>query len=1346
MPTTTAVRARPNPESLRQRLGVVRRRLRLVAATRGIGWLISASLVPLLVGGLLDWRFQLPPLVRGVLLVATLAMAGTVAVRYLFRPMAGQTDDLTLALRIEERFPGFNDALASTVQFLGRAEGDVPLESESLRRAAIEGTLGRAQGLDFTRVVDSRGLRSAVLTAAMVVAAFVALAVVFPVTARTALVRIADPFGRHEWPRQTQIEVVTPRERIGRNEAFEVRAALHGVIPDQASVTVEYDGLPPITLTGEVAKADPSSGRFLARLPPDRVQRSFRFRVAANDAVSRDYSVVVLPPPVLVPLGPDEPSPRVQLFYPRYTDLASPATLPAGTGNVEAVSGTAVSFRARADRALRSAAIEFLPEERATAPCLFLSALGARHVLAVASAIAGGHTVWSPVPALLDEDHCAFTVDFLPRANGLYALHFEDQSGLAGNRIFELHLRADPAPAVQLDRPSPARDLLSVLPDATLTLHATADDPIFAVRNVFLEYRVGRDALPARLSLYDRDTLAARIAPVAGPGVLAAPPRPRPQRVEIDQPLPVESLVHDDGSPPREGEAILLTVCADDFDDVTLDKQPGRSHEVEIHIVGREALDVAINQEQTRLQRDLLRTREKERDALSKVTSVENDLKKGTPFGPDQLDQVLQAEQAQQQVREQITTEKDGLRARAERVLETLRQNHLTNSPERGRVQDVARELDRLSGAELNQAESQLASARTRAELPEEKPAAEREPANEARRAQARAAEEAARDKMAEAAKAGEAAEHAPDQKESARLKAEAETARKQAETLQDKARELSQSVKEPSRDSPDSSASARPREALSDARHHQEEIEKTLTELLQRMEPWTSSREIKGEAGRLLQEQQKLQTAVEELSQRKDIQPGASRENLTDAQRAELDAMSSAQKKLEERTTQLLDKMGRVAEERKQKDPATAQELQDARERAVSENITSKMQEAADQVSKNQLGKARKNQRDSAAALKQLLKDLEERREAELERLAKKSREAEKELDQLFQEQERLKKKMKEAEAIADPKQREEALQSLHRQQKELNDKAKDLLQRLTRDDSAGRGRQSLGQAAEKMEQAAQQLSRGEDANPAMDDALDRLDEARAEAEQNTDRVEDELGREQRARIADILKRFKERQDALVAETVRVQRRLRETAEKGAITRPFRSSLGDLATNQDDLGKEVVELAKKELKDTPVFAGLAKRSADAMAAAGRRLSRVRAPGFPPDRLPDVEAASLQATAARRLEQVMSAIKDDDSGGRLSRASGGGGGSGAGGAGDEGLPPTAQLKVLRKMQQDINRRTESFARDHQDPEKIDDAAKSQLQAIMTDQKDVSELLEQLRGGAEPESAPEGGRP
>ena len=75
---------------------------------------------------------------RGVILTGLLTGAGIIVYRMLVKPLSEPTDDLSLALRVEERFPSLNDALASTMQFLERGDAGGPQgESQSLRRETV---------------------------------------------------------------------------------------------------------------------------------------------------------------------------------------------------------------------------------------------------------------------------------------------------------------------------------------------------------------------------------------------------------------------------------------------------------------------------------------------------------------------------------------------------------------------------------------------------------------------------------------------------------------------------------------------------------------------------------------------------------------------------------------------------------------------------------------------------------------------------------------------------------------------------------------------------------------------------------------------------------------------------------------------------------------------------------------------------------------------------------------------------------------------------------------------------------------------------------------------------------
>src|SRR5262249_3599629 len=149
-------------------------------------------------------------------------------------------------------------------------------------------------------------------------------------------------------------------------------------------------------------------------------------------------------------------------------------------------------------------------------------------------------------------------------------------------------------------------------------------DPFFAVRSVWLEYRCGASE-PFRVVPLTGPGLTAKdllTAPLAWPGLGVAASRVKPTLLLIERPLELARLRHADGSAPREGDEITVRVCADDFDDVTPGKGPGRTEAVTLRVVSQPALKVALSREEGRLQQELADVLKQQRDALRQVNEV----------------------------------------------------------------------------------------------------------------------------------------------------------------------------------------------------------------------------------------------------------------------------------------------------------------------------------------------------------------------------------------------------------------------------------------------------------------------------------------------------------------------------------------------------------------------------------------------------------------------------------------------------------------------------------------------------------------------------------------------------
>ncbi len=134
--------------------------------------------------------------------------------------------------------------------------------------------------------------------------------------------------------------------------------------------------------------------------------------------------------------------------------------------------------------------------------------------------------------------------------------------------------------------------MLTVLADAVLPVEVIADDPIYAVRSVTLSYRTHRTDPPRYLSVYDYRTARRGNDGCWQRGrARRSLTRSRPcscdrTHLECRRSLALAALTHLDGTSLQEGDVLILQALADDFDDVTVNKQPGRSGEIEIRIVG----------------------------------------------------------------------------------------------------------------------------------------------------------------------------------------------------------------------------------------------------------------------------------------------------------------------------------------------------------------------------------------------------------------------------------------------------------------------------------------------------------------------------------------------------------------------------------------------------------------------------------------------------------------------------------------------------------------------------------------------------------------------------------------
>ena len=701
-------------ESLTDDLAHLGRTRKLVAVAAGSFALVAVVLVCVTLAGVLDVAFHLPPLARALALAITLSLGGIIWFRGVARALALRTDSLSIAVELEEKYPVLNDALASAISFLDDRDAEERGVSNRLQAAAIRSAHRLADRYEFRRMVPTGACWRTAWAFGLAVAVAVPLILVNRERAATAFVRLTDPFGLHPWPTKTRIEILSPANlpiRIPKGEPFELKFVVRGVIKDRATVTFhlnagdEFEEQYPLAVGNDPNHA--SAAVVSTKVDPNRLPNSFTFRVVSNDADTEWQKVEVVPPPRLIPLD-GRASPRFWIVPPAYTGLPS-RELPEGEVLAFPV-GSVVSMRAATDVRLSAATLSFMGDKTAIERTAPLAALGHLNPLAAAGSIPLAEAMGSDLPLSLDASGRIVSATFSPSMTGSYALKLTDETGLTGTRVIDIRLAPDPPPIVTLIHPAIGKDPAILTPGALMPVHVAAGDKVYAVRRVFLEYRVGREGTYRTIELSDaRD--ATRGLTAIGGGLLATV-LVRPITAEARLFVPVAEFKHDDGTPVRAGDTIFVRGAADDWDDVSPAKEPGRSDgEVEIHIASADAIEAWLQRELVAMRPDLIRLRDQQRDARSRTLDVAP-----RPDGtlvPADRDRLLGVEYHQDQILGKIGDPRDGLWAKAETLRETIRVNNLARSNTTDRVGRVADELGRLKERDLPVIKPSLAEARS---------------------------------------------------------------------------------------------------------------------------------------------------------------------------------------------------------------------------------------------------------------------------------------------------------------------------------------------------------------------------------------------------------------------------------------------------------------------------------------------------------------------------------------------------------------------------------------------------------------------------------------------------------
>jgi hypothetical protein len=1306
------------------RIAALRGQVRRLLALHGFSRLVTGLVAAVVVAGLADWLFHLVPEVRLVLLLGVIALGTWLVVTRVLKPLIVKFADLDIALRIESRWPGLNDRLASTVQFLRQTRDDDRLGSQALRDATVEQTRLEVEGIDFRQAADPRSTRRAVAWATLAVGSIAAVAWAAPDSSHIAFNRLMRPFGPDQWPQATHLTILaseTPT-KIARGMPFSlvVAVAPGERLPSTATVKYTY----PDGETATEALRPTEDGTFRGRL--ESVSVPFSFIVEAGDDVTQPWSVAVVPPPALEKTA-------VRVLAPAYTGLAAQSLAPGNT-QVRAVEGGRIEFEATANKPLASAVLR-----------------------------RGDSAAKEPVQVL--EGGLGISTAFDVKESQPFWVELKDTEGFASQEVmrFDVRVIKDEAPRVSVDDPSHDRD---VPPGSTVPLQFTIDDD-FGIQLVRLVYKVAAGHSEATreavIPLWDAPVPYAEGGPV--------------KHREVKYRWELSTLTD-----IQPGSVISFYAEARDFDSL---KGPniGKSRELRLRIVSKEDAE-RLQEEKLR---DIRETADRivaiQKQAKTPVDDALRTFSKTNKLPEALRDQVKNAEIIQRQVNDRVTNKSDGLEQKIREFQRDAKDFKIDNPDSDRQMSEMREAVNRIKENNLNPADQSLNRAVKGLEQTENANAPQKDanaqasqpegqPPRDQAGAQAKAEQARAEQGKGEQAKsqAGAQAKAEPGQGEQAKAETSKAQAGDQAKSKGESSKGASPKGQQAKGASPEGQASkgeqskdqgegkegqaspkgqsgqqpkggqeaggekppqgqpnkeqapTTPKAALAEAEKNQKAIVDELENLVAGLNRFDEVKDASKEAKSLLRQQEQLMKEAADVATRPDMENKA-QDALTPEQKAELANQAAKQNEVAKGLQNLEAKLENMASKLDATDPLAARALRDAAEQTRKNATAPKMGEIADQLDKNQMRQARAGQEQARRDLKKMIEEIEDRKGKELSRLVAELKAAEADLKKLRDQQAANLKKTQQARQEQDPQKRSDELKKLAKEQKQLQEELKKQMAKLAKLNNQA-GAKPGQKASEAMAKAQGNLDQdqGEQAEGEEEEALQDLKQAQQEVAEARKEAEEQLAMEQIAKMSDDIKSILERQGKVVDETQRYEKARGEN--DGKLTLGQRNGVMELGRVQAGLKDEADELITKLGEGAPVFGLTLKRGAKGMEDASKRLQGLQT---------DEVTLRAEKLASSRFQQLVDSLKPDKAkpGQQQQQQGGDQAGGGQTPRGGDGIPAAAQIKLLRAQQIELNERTDYFDELLRRHKELNPEQTTELEQLHKEQGNLADIVRDM---------------
>lgn len=538
-----------------------------------------------------------------------------------------------------------------------------------------------------------------------------------------------------------------------------------------------------------------------------------------------------------------------------------------------------------------------------------------------------------------------------------------------------------------------------------------------------------------------------------------------------------------------------------------------------------------------------------------------------------------------------------------------------------------------------------------------------------------------------------------------------------------DAAKSMSEAAKAEAQEAPDAKAAA---ESRSQAAEDQQGVRDELANLVDMLDQGEDTFASRRSLERMLEQQKALQERTRQTGQKT---TGKSDEQIDPQDRQALEDISKEQQALAEQLRDAVRKMLQREQKLSKSDPAAAQAMAQAARKAEREQVAEKMEQAAQQAQQNQTNNAQQQQRQAAQAMEEMLKELDKANANRDEVLRRQLATLIESIEGLIQQQTAELAELVKRQATADFSGLDTPMARLHQNT-------------LGVLDEAGNAPREVAGVIAPLTRAADAQSAavaGLRAKPVVEDEVQKLEEESLERLNEALRLVKELDRQAENRQnnrkrAEIRGKYEEalKTQLSIKDSVEGLSTQQQTRRTQAAARLAGQEQSNLRTSLADLRTQTTELA-----DAKVFDYAHERLDALMDTAAKTLGEGTA---------DDSVLRRQASAARVLRSMVEALNDRKDQKDPFRKNEGSGqnGSGSGQQPQPLLPPAAEIRLLRAMQQEAAEITRTAAEG-----KPGDAAEALAEASAL-QKDLArqgaDLLKRAAEQGGPDVQPKPGTP